>query len=80
MINIRNQEIITALGVRVKSLRKSQGLTMEKLCELAGIDSRQLGYIEHGQTNATVSTLFALSKALGISLQELIDFYPLNKI
>lgn len=71
MINVRNDEIIKAFGSRVRLLRKERGYTMEKLASLAGIDFRQLSYIEHGQVNTTISSIFALSKALDIKMSEL---------
>lgn len=78
MIKVRNQQLINTLGHRVKFLRQSKRLSMEKLAELAGIDYRQISYIEHGQTNATISTIYAISIALNISLPELLDFDPLG--
>lgn len=46
---------------------------MEKLAELSGIDYRQLSYIELGQTDPSLSTLYALCNGLEISLAELMD-------
>lgn len=48
-------------------------LTMERLAELSGIDYRQLSYIELGQTDASLSTLYAISKGLDITLSYLMD-------
>ncbi|RZA02896.1 MAG: XRE family transcriptional regulator [Sphingobacteriaceae bacterium] len=61
-----------AFGKRVRELRKKQGLTMEKLAALASIDYRQLSYIELGEVNITISSIYALAKALGISISELL--------
>jgi hypothetical protein len=36
VINVRNDELIIAFGIRVRELRKEKGYTMEKLAELAG--------------------------------------------
>lgn len=73
MKNIRNDDLIKALGRRVRDLRLERKLTMEKLAELSGIDYRQLSYIELGQTDASLSTLHALCKGLDISLSFLLD-------
>lgn len=73
MKNIRNDDLIKALGRRVRDLRSERKLTMEKLAELSGIDYRQLSYIELGQTDASLSTLHALCKGLDISLSFLLD-------
>jgi DNA-binding XRE family transcriptional regulator len=71
--NVRNENIIKVLGERVRELRNSKKLSMEKLAELSGIDYRQLSYIELGQTDPSLSTLYALCSGLGISLAELMD-------
>ncbi|RZK42718.1 MAG: XRE family transcriptional regulator [Pedobacter sp.] len=73
VINVRNQELINALGSRIKALRKDKQLSMEKLAELAGIDYRQVSYLEHGKTNATISTLHSICKALDMTLSDLFD-------
>ncbi len=46
---------------------------MEKLAELSGIDYRQLSYIELGQTDPSLSTLYALCSGLETSLADLMD-------
>ncbi|WP_324759088.1 helix-turn-helix domain-containing protein [Sphingobacterium thalpophilum] len=71
--NIRNEDVIKALGQRVRDLRSERKLTMEKLAELSGIDYRQLSYIELGQTDTSLSTLYALSKGLDVTLSFLMD-------
>jgi transcriptional regulator with XRE-family HTH domain len=71
--NVRNEIIIKALGDRVRELRNNKKLSMEKLAELSGIDYRQLSYIELGQTDPSLSTLYALCNGLEISLAELMD-------
>ncbi len=71
--NVRNEIIIKALGNRVRELRNSKKLSMEKLAELSDIDYRQLSYIELGQTDPSLSTLHALCRGLEISLAELMD-------
>ncbi|MFD2964359.1 MULTISPECIES: helix-turn-helix domain-containing protein [Olivibacter] len=73
MKNVRNENIIKALGQRVRDLRNDKKLSMEKLAELSGIDYRQLSYIELGQTDPGLSTLYALCNGLDITLAELMD-------
>ncbi|WP_161987556.1 helix-turn-helix domain-containing protein [Arcticibacter tournemirensis] len=78
MKKVRNEQIIKALGQRVRDLRSDKKLSMEKLAELSGIDYRQLSYIELGQTDASLSTLYALCNGLNISLTELMDINTLK--
>jgi len=72
VINVRDEALIKAFGKRVRQLRKDHGYTMEKLAELAGIDYRQLSYIELGQVNVTISSISAIAKAFNVSLSELV--------
>lgn len=74
MINTKDEQLIISFGARVRDLRKSRKLSMEKLAELSGIDYRQLSYVELGQVNTTISTASALAKGLNITLKELFDF------
>ena len=73
VINVRNEVVIKAFGIRVRKLRKERGYTMEKLAELAGIDYRQVSYIELGQVNITISSIYALAKALDLNMSELVN-------
>lgn len=71
--NIRDEQVIRAIGERVRSLRTERKLSMEKLAQLAEMEYRQLSNVELGQTDASISTLSAICGALGISLKELMD-------
>jgi transcriptional regulator with XRE-family HTH domain len=71
--NVRNEQIIKAIGQRVRTIRTEKKLSMERLAELAQIDYRQVSYVELGQTDASISTLSALCKGLQITLAELMD-------
>ncbi|MEO7213910.1 MAG: helix-turn-helix transcriptional regulator [Mucilaginibacter sp.] len=73
MKNVRNEQIIKAIGQRVRTIRTEKKLSMERLAELAQIDYRQVSYVELGQTDASISTLSALCKGLQITLAELMD-------
>ena len=74
VINTKDEVLIKAFGMRIRELRKSKKLSMEKLAELSGIDYRQLSYVELGETNPTISTASAISKGLNIPLKDLFDF------
>ena len=74
MNNIKNKELMLALGRRVRYLRKRKKLTMEELAADAGIEYKQLANVELGKVNTTISTAHAIAKALEISLGKLFDF------
>ena len=51
-------------GEVLKHQRKQQKISQEKLAELAGLHRNYVGFIERGERNANVKTLFALASAL----------------
>ncbi len=62
-----------ALGENIKLIRKSKGLTQEKLAELIEIDQRQLARIEAGESFATAETLEKICKHAEISVKTLFN-------
>jgi XRE family transcriptional regulator, regulator of sulfur utilization len=56
----------------VERLRRSRGLTQERLAELADISGKHLGEVERGAANATLNTLVAIARALSVDVGELL--------
>lgn len=73
MIRIKNVEAIKAFGKRVRDLRISQGLSQEELANLADIPLSQVGRIERGENNPTLSSIVVLSIALKLQLKIYFD-------
>lgn len=48
-------------------MRKEAGLSQEDLANDADIPLSQVGRIERGEVNTTISTVYALSKALNVN-------------
>ena len=74
VINVRDKELVELFGSRLKKLRLDAGFTQEELANEADIPINQVGRIERGEVNPTLSTLSALSKALKISISTLVEF------
>lgn len=74
MIHVRNTKLIKRFGKRLRELRESSGMSQESLANEAEVPISQIGRIERGEINPTLSTLYNLSGALKISLQELLTF------
>ena len=49
-------------------------MTQEELCFSAGLSKNQIGNIERGEVNATISTVYSLSKAFKVPVAELFNF------
>lgn len=59
-------------GKQLKKLRVSAKLSQEKLAEKADLHRNYIGDVERGERNPTLLTLMKISKALGISLSDLL--------
>ena len=73
MTYVKNKALIKAIGEKIYLLRKGKGLSQEALAHEADIMLSQIGRIERGETNPTISTLAVLADALGIELKDLVD-------
>jgi transcriptional regulator with XRE-family HTH domain len=71
VINIKDHLVIEAFGKRLKTLRTSMNLSQEELANLAEIPLSQIGRIERGEGNPTLSTINALAIALNLPISEL---------
>ncbi|MCG7501765.1 helix-turn-helix domain-containing protein [Tenacibaculum sp. Mcav3-52] len=74
VINVKNKEFMVAFGKNLKKLRKEVELTQEDLANDCNISLSQIGRIERGEINTTISTLYVLAKALDIEVAELFKF------
>ncbi|MEU9234046.1 helix-turn-helix domain-containing protein [Streptomyces subrutilus] len=63
----------TAVRVRIRSLRKAHGWSLDNLAERAGFSLSQLSRIETGHRRLSLDQLTAISTALGKSLDELVE-------
>lgn len=67
-------ELSVSLGARIKTLRKLQSFTQEKLAEMAELNATYIGQIERGEKSPTLDTLGKISNAFDISVSELLTF------
>lgn len=67
------------LGKKIKLLRKEKGLTQEELFFESNVSSSHIGMIETAKKNPTLDVLFKISRALGVSLSQLLDFDDIEK-
>lgn len=73
MINVKNKELAKALGERIQTLRKKRGISQLALADEADIPLSQIGRIERGENNPTISTLYVIATALEVDLKMLVD-------
>ena len=63
---------LAMLGSQIARLRRAQGLTQEELAERASMAPSRLSKIECGYVNSKLTTLIAISEALGTTMNELL--------
>lgn len=67
------------LGQRIQQLRKEKGLTQENLSLESDISRSHIAMIEAGKRDITVSAMFKISRALGVTLTDIFSFDDLDK-
>jgi transcriptional regulator with XRE-family HTH domain len=64
----------TLVGRRIKTLRKTRGLSQEKLAELAETSPKYVSRIETGRENPTLDLFLRLAKGLTVDPYEIFQF------
>lgn len=66
-------EIAKLIGQRIRNYRTQQGLSQEKVAELAGCHPTYIGQLERGEKNATIESIEKIATALNVSLSTLFE-------
>jgi transcriptional regulator with XRE-family HTH domain len=64
-------EILQSFGLRIKTLRQKRKISQEKLAEMAELHRTYINLVESGKRNISLRNINKLSKALGVSLEDL---------
>jgi transcriptional regulator with XRE-family HTH domain len=74
MAYIKSPIILVAVGNRLRKVRKERGLTQEDVAHKAGVAVSQVGRIERGKLNPSISTIFVIALAMEVEPKDLFDF------
>lgn len=66
-------DILKVVGERIRTLRKKQGLSQEKLAEMIELSANYIGFIERGQRQVALDSLEKIADALGTDLATLFE-------
>ena len=69
-------EVLSAVGPRLRALRQQRGATLADLSGVTGISVSTLSRLESGQRRPTLELLLPLARAHAIPLDELVDAPP----
>lgn len=67
-----NDEIYLAIGQRIKSVRKSKGMSQEKLAEKTGLSVTHISNVENAHTKASLDAFLKITNALEVSTDVLV--------
>ena len=70
----RNQKFIDAFGNNLRKIRKQKNISQEELAYTADFQLSQIGRIERGTQNTSISTVYTIAKSLNMHPKELFDF------
>ena len=65
-------------GRKIRELRKKRSFTQARLAELTGVDDKHISCIESGKNFPSSDLIERLSRALGVEIKELFEFYHLQ--
>jgi transcriptional regulator with XRE-family HTH domain len=65
-------DVLEAVGPRLRSLRRSRGVTLADLSATTGISASTLSRLESGQRRANLQLLLPLARAYGVPLDDLV--------
>lgn len=71
---LETDKFLRALGRNIDRIRKEKGLSFQELSHRCDIEKSNLVKLTSQGTNVTTSTLFKISKGLGVSLSEIFSF------
>lgn len=72
--NQDKKSVLVNFGGNLRQLRLAKGFSQEQLANELGVEISQISRIERGIINTSVTTLYAISKALKIDVSELFVF------
>jgi transcriptional regulator with XRE-family HTH domain len=68
MNSYQRDAISVDVSARLRELREARGVSMRTLATRSGLSANALSMIERGKTSPSVSTLYKLAGALGVSI------------
>jgi len=66
------QSINIRVGKNIRKVRENHGLSQEALSDSAGVHRTYIGMVERAERNITLVSLEKISKALKISMKDLL--------
>ncbi|MEP5339713.1 MAG: helix-turn-helix transcriptional regulator [Algibacter sp.] len=75
MCFVNKEQLKKKIGQRIVELRSQKGWSQSDLARACNKDRQAIEKLENGKVNPTLYTLFEISEALDIKLNELLDLH-----
>lgn len=62
----------SAIGIRIRRIRKEHGLTQQTLAELSDQEPSNISHIERGATKLSLQSIVNIANALGVTTDDLL--------
>ena len=69
---MRSDIFLNQMGNKIRSIRKSQRMSLEQLSVMTGIDLSNLSFLERGQRNAHILSLKSIADVLKVDVKDFI--------
>jgi transcriptional regulator with XRE-family HTH domain len=69
----RNDQLLSALGTRIQTLRVARGLTQEQMAQEVGLRPTTISRLECGSLSTGLANLALIAASLEVKLSELLD-------
>ncbi len=66
-------EIKIQIGLRIKELRKKEGISQQELSFGSGLDRTYITQVENGKRNISIVNIEKMANALNLSIKELFN-------
>lgn len=63
---------LTAMGLRIRELRQTRGLTLQDLADVSGLSTSMLSLVERGRASPSIGSLIVIASALGVAMSDLL--------
>lgn len=73
MAEFQRDAVSINVAVRLRELREARNISMRTLATQSGLSANALSMIERGKTSPSVSTLYKLADAMGVSITAFFD-------
>jgi transcriptional regulator with XRE-family HTH domain len=74
VVKIRDKKLLRMFGLHLRRVRTQRGMTQQALADESELWLSQIGRIERGEVNVTLSMIAVLARTLKVELKELVDF------